>query len=138
MAKATQEPELGPLARSLARLMASHLVKGKPISANELSKRSKVPQSTITRMLSGYVTDPRASSLERIAAYFNVTLAALRGEDVVPVVAGQQLLHRLSPDELELLMIYRSANPTGQVAIAGAASGIASGVKAAEVVKKIR
>ena len=136
----TNQAERSQLAMSLARLMSNHLVKGKPISANELSKRTKVPQSTITRILSGYVTDQRASSLERIAAYFNITLASLRGEDaVVAQERGAGLLHRLSPDELELLMTYRSASPNGQAAIAGAAQGIANGAsRAVENVKKLR
>ncbi len=51
------------------------------ITETELARRSKVPQPTIHRLLSGATPDPRLSSLKPLAKYFNISLGQLVGEE---------------------------------------------------------
>lgn len=74
------------IAKVLAMLMEAKIVRGKPISANELSRRTGVPQSTITRILTGKVLDPRAKQVDALAAFFSVSSAELRGEKQAKMV----------------------------------------------------
>jgi len=87
----------------------------KPLSANALSKRSGVPQSTISRILNGAVTDPRSQQLERLACYFGISLVALRSDSREPVAAPRppgDFLVYLTDDELALIKIFRSSSST--------------------------
>lgn len=57
--------------------------RGKPLSQNELSRRTGVPQPTIQRILVGESADPDTATLEPIAKYFEVSVSQLRGDDVI-------------------------------------------------------
>lgn len=51
------------------------------ISDNELSAKTGLPSTTIYRLKVGYTTDPRLSTLKRLADFFNVTLAQIANEE---------------------------------------------------------
>lgn len=66
----------------LAELMADDLdATGRPISQNELARRTGVTQPTIARILSGESLDPDTATLLPLAKYFEVTPGQLRGEE---------------------------------------------------------
>lgn len=55
------------------------------ISAMALHRLTGVPQSTLSRILSGKIAEPSDRHLSKIAAYFNISTDRLRGrEDPVP------------------------------------------------------
>lgn len=130
------------LAQTLDRLMESIPVRGKKMSANELSRRSGVPQSTITRILNSEVRDPRTQQLEKIAKVFGIGIGELRGEretptiGIVPTTEGpapskdgeeQQKFYQTYVTQLEMDMLtaYRSANDMGRRAIYAALTALA-------------
>ena len=49
------------------------------ISPTELHRRTGVPQSTLSRILSGKIVDPSDKHISRIAEYFRVSTDHLRG-----------------------------------------------------------
>ncbi|SDR95786.1 Peptidase S24-like [Pseudomonas cedrina] len=53
------------------------------ISPTELHRRTGVPQSTLSRILSGKIVDPSDKHISRIAEYFRVSTDQLRGRVVV-------------------------------------------------------
>lgn len=57
------------LAENLLNLLKYH-----EISAGELAKDLNIPYNTINRILSGVTTDPRISTLQQIADYFDVSV----------------------------------------------------------------
>lgn len=57
-----------------------YLIKQAHISEAELARKINVPRATINRLVSGRTPDPRASTLNAIAAYFNVTVDQLLGK----------------------------------------------------------
>lgn len=57
------------LSRNLSLLM-----KENNISESELARALNLPYNTIHRLISGYTTDPRISTLKLIASYFSVSL----------------------------------------------------------------
>lgn len=131
------------LAQTLERLMESLPVRGKKMSANELSRRSGVPQSTITRILNGDVKDPRTQQLSKIAGVFGVGVAELRGERETPTIGivpttegksipsanedlGQKFYQAyVTQLEMDMLTSYRSANEIGRRAIYAALTALA-------------
>ncbi|ETF08422.1 LexA family transcriptional regulator [Pseudomonas moraviensis] len=59
------------------------------ISPTELHRRTGVPQSTLSRILSGKIVDPSDKHISKIAEYFNVSTDQLRGRaDVTPTTGG--------------------------------------------------
>jgi len=58
----------------------SYLIKQTRISEAELARKIDVPRATINRLVSGRTPDPRASTLNAIAAYFNVSVDQLLGK----------------------------------------------------------
>lgn len=56
------------------------LIKQAHISESELARKIKVPRATINRLVLGKTPDPRASTLNAIAAYFNVSVDQLLGK----------------------------------------------------------
>jgi transcriptional regulator with XRE-family HTH domain len=120
------------LSKTLRRLMDAHMVKGKPISANELSTRTGVPQSTITRILNGDVKDPRAKQVQRLADYLKVSIAELRGEAtedrgvVVKKDTETGYIISVGPTEMELITAYWQSDPTGQQAIVATVRALAA------------
>lgn len=70
------------VAAILADLMEADLdAQGRPISANELARRTGVPQPTITRILKGESQDPDTATLAPLARYYSITVSQLRGEE---------------------------------------------------------
>jgi transcriptional regulator with XRE-family HTH domain len=68
----------------LKQLMKAELVDGKPITENELSRRSQVPQPTIHRMLTGESRYPTPKTVRPLAEYFGVSMAQMWGEEPLP------------------------------------------------------
>ncbi|ASE19288.1 XRE family transcriptional regulator [Pseudomonas protegens] len=59
------------------------------ISPTELHRRTGVPQSTLSRILSGKIVDPSDKHISRIAEYFQVSTDQLRGRvDIAPARAA--------------------------------------------------
>lgn len=119
------------LSKMLRRLMDAHMIHGKPISANELSKRTGVPQSTITRILNGDVKDPRQKQVQRLADFLKVSVSELRGETENGAVPEKKdtdtgYLLYIKPDEAEILTAYRESTPAGQHAIVATVKALAA------------
>lgn len=72
----------------------SLLMKENNVSESDLARALGLPYNTIHRLVSGYTTDPRISTLKSIAAYFNVSLDTL-----------------LNPIELSTNALKTHANP---------------------------
>jgi len=61
------------------------------ISPTELHRRTGVPQSTLSRILSGKIVDPSDKHISRIADYFQVSTDQLRGRaGLVPVRSDER------------------------------------------------
>jgi SOS-response transcriptional repressor LexA len=58
------------------------LLKSRNINPYELARQTGVPQPTIHRILTGESADPRTSTLQGLAAYFNVHVSNLRDVDL--------------------------------------------------------
>ncbi len=64
------------------------------ISPTELHRRTGVPQSTLSRILSGKIVDPSDKHISKIAEYFGVSTDQLRGRAVAPAAGvGRGELH---------------------------------------------
>ena len=50
------------------------------ISESELARELNIPYNSIRRLISGFTSDPRMSTLKLIASYFNISLDALVGD----------------------------------------------------------
>jgi phage repressor protein C with HTH and peptisase S24 domain len=57
------------------------------ISPTELHRRTEVPQSTISRILSGKIADPADKHISKIAEYFRISTDQLRGRGPALVAA---------------------------------------------------
>jgi hypothetical protein len=73
------------IAEILRALMNRTLIDGKPISENRLADETKVPQPTIHRILVGESKDPKTSTVRKLADYWELTVAQLRGEEPLPL-----------------------------------------------------
>lgn len=143
------------LQQVLRALMNKEMVGGRPMSANELASRSGVPQSTISRILTGTSKDVRENVLERLSNYFRITIGQLRGDEPLNLspfemvrgsgksagrmlVDGTQksggelaaptkdMLTYVDPIEADLLTAYREANTLGKQAIAATAAALSA------------
>lgn len=121
------------LSKMLRRLMDAHMVNGKPISANELAKRTGVSQSIITRILNSKTADPRAKQIQKIADYFKVNVSELRGEaaenGTIPAKKKDDdtsYLIYIQPPEAELVTVYRESSPAMQKMILATAKVMAA------------
>ncbi len=54
------------------------------ISEAELCRKTNISQPTLNRLLTGTTDDPRASTLNEIAKFFNITLDQLLGNQPIP------------------------------------------------------
>ncbi|QOD84161.1 helix-turn-helix domain-containing protein [Chromobacterium haemolyticum] len=81
------------------------LMKHRNINQNQLAAETKVPQPTIQRILSGESRDPRHSTLEKIAKFFNISVAELRGD----VPAGYYESQPITRTTNQLLMAEEPA-----------------------------
>lgn len=120
------------LSKTLRRLMDAHMIHGKPISANELAKRTGVAQSIITRILNSKTADPRAKQIQKIADYFKVNVSELRGEVVengtIPKKKDDDTSYLIyvHPTEAELVTAYRESSPAMQQTIAATVKTLAA------------
>ena len=63
------------------------------ISAMTLHRSTGVPQSTLSRILSGKIADPSDRHISRIAEYFNISTDRLRGRDEPRALPPSDPLH---------------------------------------------
>lgn len=63
------------------------------ISAMTLHRSTGVPQSTLSRILSGKIADPSDRHISRIAEYFNISTDRLRGRDEPRALPPSEPLH---------------------------------------------
>src|SRR5262245_36087993 len=54
------------------------------MSGSELAGHVGLPSQTINRLLSGFVQDPRTSTLSNVADYFGITIDQLIGRQPLP------------------------------------------------------
>ncbi|RJT49269.1 helix-turn-helix domain-containing protein [Legionella taurinensis] len=75
-------------------------MKNSGVSESDLARALQIPYNTIHRLVSGYTTDPRLSTLKLIAAYFNVSLDTLlthklsksnNNQKAVPIITWEQV-----------------------------------------------
>jgi phage repressor protein C with HTH and peptisase S24 domain len=75
------------------------------ISPTELHRRTGVPQSTLSRILSGKIVDPSDKHISRVAEYFRVSTDQLRGRvDVAPAKGAAR-------DELQDISLWDDDTP---------------------------
>ncbi|MCE3232808.1 MAG: peptidase S24-like domain protein [Rickettsiaceae bacterium] len=60
------------------------LIEKNHISEAELARQTDIPRATINRLVSGRTPDPRASTLNAIANYFDITVDQLLGNQPLP------------------------------------------------------
>src|SRR5471032_772115 len=60
------------------------------ISPTELHRRTGVPQSTLSRILSGKIVDPSDKHISKIAEYFGISTDQLRGRAPVAAARDQE------------------------------------------------
>ena len=70
----------------LKRLMFEHGIK--PM---ELARRTKVPQPTVHRIVSGNCQNPHQGSLAALAQYFNISVAQLKGFEPIPGITTESV-----------------------------------------------
>ncbi len=58
----------------------NYLLKSMRLSEAELARNVNIPRATINRLVSGKTPDPRASTLNAIAEYFNISVDQLLGK----------------------------------------------------------
>jgi transcriptional regulator with XRE-family HTH domain len=75
---------------NILRQNLAHLIRKHELSANALAQASGASQATVSRILSGDSTDPRAQSLEPIATYFNMSVEQLRS-NLIPGAEALEL-----------------------------------------------
>lgn len=68
---------------SLSQVLAK-LMKLNNLNGSELAELIGLPSQTINRILSGFVKDPRASTLTQVADYFGITIDQLLGKKPLP------------------------------------------------------
>lgn len=94
--------------RKERRTPLGQLMRVREIGDNELARKLKerktpVPQSTITRIATGKTKSPDEATLRKIADFFAVTTAELRGQATARVAERQSAPYAgLSPDAIEL------------------------------------
>lgn len=94
------------------REILMRLMKRADISESELARRTSVPQPTINRILQGGSRDPRTGTLEKLAGFFNITVAQLRGEATLSQLEQKEgeeqdpLAALLSPMQQRLLQLF--------------------------------
>ena len=91
----------------LKALLARH-----QISAMTLHRSTGVPQSTLSRILSGKIVDPSDRHISRIAEYFNISTDRLRGRDDVRAPAAPETEHR--HPELRDIFLWDDDTPVAE------------------------
>lgn len=60
------------------------LLRNADISEAELARRTSMPTATLNKLKTGVIDDPRLSTLQTIATYFNITIDQLTGNQPLP------------------------------------------------------
>lgn len=90
------------------------------MSIDELVEASRVPKGTVAKVMAGITRDPGIETLKAIAYAMGLSLEDLDDKkDSSP-------WRVLTPDEAELLTVYRDLNATGQGTLMNVARGLAS------------
>lgn len=84
-------------------------MKHKKITYDELSRRTGLSKSCITKIFAGYAKYPRIDTMQAIEDALGLNQAKLQVTDT-DKAAGIEPKHReiLSPDEMDLLDVYRA------------------------------
>ena len=77
------------------------------ISPTELHRRTGVPQSTLSRILSGKIVDPSDKHISRIADYFRISTDQLRGRAAPVRLDERDPMH----SELKDISLWDDDNP---------------------------
>jgi len=77
-------------------LVLKELLARDGLSATELHRRTGVPQSTLSRILSGKIADPADKHVAKFAEYFRVSTDQLRGRASLPAASGHAELRDIS------------------------------------------
>ena len=78
--------------RTVSTVLNELLVRHR-ISAMALHRSTGVPQSTLSRILSGKIADPSDRHISRIAEYFRISTDRLRGRDDSHLLVPSEHLH---------------------------------------------
>lgn len=78
---------INSVAKILSKLIAQH-----DLNETELSQKIGVPRATINRLTSGRTPDPRASTLQTIANYFEVSIDQLLGHKPLFSESGTKII----------------------------------------------
>ena len=76
--KEGSEKRVTVIDNNLSRNLAS-LMKRNQVTESDLARALDLPYNTVKRLISGFTTDPRISTLSLITQYFNVSMDALLG-----------------------------------------------------------
>ncbi len=68
----------------LSEVLAKLMKLNGGLSGSELADLVGLPSQTINRLLSGFVKDPRASTMMQVADYFGITIDQLLGKQPLP------------------------------------------------------
>ena len=97
--------------RTVSTVLKALLARHK-ISAMTLHRSTGVPQSTLSRILSGKIVDPSDRHISRIAEYFNISTDRLRGRDDVRAPAAPETEHR--HPELRDIFLWDDDTPVAE------------------------
>lgn len=90
----------------------SLLLKKYNVSEGTLARELSLPYNTIHRLVSGYTTDPRISTLKLIASYFNVSMDSLLQSDCILSDANKHVESKKNTiDETLLHHILKKSHP---------------------------
>ncbi len=89
---------MAKIAETLLELMNKH-----QLNPNSLATQSGVPYATIHRLLNGETDSPHGNTVERLALFFGVSQAEMRGEETLDSSP-------LSPHAIRLIAVIRRAD----------------------------
>ncbi len=89
---------INSVGKILSKLIAQH-----DLNETELSQKIGVPRATINRLTSGRTPDPRASTLQTIANYFDVSIDQLLGHKPLFSESGTKIISEKKEDVLPIL-----------------------------------
>ncbi len=69
-------------ANTFVRVNLDYLMRKARLNPSSLSVKTDVPQASIFRIIEGESKDPRTSTLQPLAAFFNVSVSDLRHKDL--------------------------------------------------------
>ena len=104
--------------RNIKRLRES-----RNLTQADIAKIAGVTDKAVSTWENG-LKEPRMGAIEKIASYFGVKLTDIIGdEDITKVIDGVPKAKGESPEEQQLLEIYRQLDETGRAALLAAARG---------------